>query len=241
MGPKRSERGVVWAGSLSTPAAYQSSSTRTWYLRRVYSRLLLAVGAFVGLLWWLFSTGLAFWLTAAMLSTSWLLILGGFMVVSWLANRLTHAHDASTGAQWAGFTLLVAANALLFTPLLAIAELSTPGLVATAGWYTAGGFTVLSIVATRTQRSYSWLRPLLTWAGLVALAAIVLSVLVGFELGVWFSLAMIALAGAAILHDTQEVLDRGVPGREVQDAMLLFSSVTLLLWYIVRLLMQVRR
>lgn len=232
---------MEWSGSSATPAAYQTPQVRSWYLRRVYGRLVVGVVALVALLSWMFTTGLAYGLAAAILSVSWLLILGGFMVVSWLANRLTFAEGASPAAQWGGYALLVVANAVLFTPLIVIAEFSAPGVVATAGWYTLAGFAALSVVATRTQRSYSWLGQALTWAGMLALAAIVIAVIGGFELGVWFSLAMIGLAGAAVLYDTQDILEHGVPGREVVDAMRLFSSVALMFWYVLRLLAAVRR
>jgi FtsH-binding integral membrane protein len=230
-----------WEGSLSTPAARQSPAVRAEFLRRVYGRLLVGVAGFLAALWWLFSSGLAYMLADVMLAGSWLLVLGGFMVVSWLANRLTHAADASSAAQWGGFALLVAANAVIFTPLVVVAEAVAPGVVATAGWYTLVGVVVLSLVATRSGRSFAGFGLWLGWAGVLALGLIVTAVLFGFSLGPWFSLAMIGVAGAAILYDTQEVLERGTPGREVQCAALLFSSVTLMLWYMIRLLAATRR
>jgi hypothetical protein len=51
---------------------------------------------------------------------------------------------------------------------------------------------------------------------IVALLAIVGSVVFGFGLGTWFSVAMVGLAGAALE---------------------LFASVALMFWYILRLLM----
>jgi uncharacterized protein len=232
---------MQWQGSAMTPAAQQPVAVRNEYLRRVYGRLAVGLAGFVTLLWFMFSSGAAVPLTVAMLGGSWLLVLGGFMVVSWLANRLAWSQTSSTAAQWGGFALLVVANAVIFTPLIVTAELAAPGVVVTAGWYTAAGVAALSFAATRSQRDYSWLGPLLAWAGLAALAAIVTAVLFGFNLGAWFSLAMITVAGAAILHDTQQVVARGVPGGETRDAMLLFSSVTLMLWYVIRLLAASRR
>jgi uncharacterized protein len=230
-----------WEGSDTTPAAMQSPAIRAEFLRRVYGRLMVGVAGLLGLLWWLFDTGVAYHMAEAMLSTSWLLVLGGFMIVSWLANRVTHNPEATPASQWGGYALLIAANAVIFTPLVAVAETIAPGVVQTAGLYTLAGVAGLSVVATRTQRDYSWLKPLLGWAGIVALGLIVTAVLFGFQLGAWFSLAMIAVAGASILHDTQEIVEHGTPGREVQCAALLFSSVTLMLWYIIRLLAAARR
>lgn len=230
-----------WEGGAGRTAAEQSPEVRAEFLRRVYGRLIVGVFGLVLLLSYLFFTGVAYVMAEVMLGTSWLLVLGAFMVVSWLANRVTHSHAASPAAQWGGYALLVAANAVIFTPLIAVAEVTAPGVVSTAGVYTLVGVVVLSVVATRTSRDFSWTRPLLIWAGIVALALIVSSVLLGFELGMWFSLAMVAVAGGAILHDTQEVVRDGVPGSEVRYAALLFSSVTLMLWYMIRLLAASRR
>ncbi|HJT90991.1 MAG TPA: Bax inhibitor-1 family protein, partial [Mycobacterium sp.] len=75
----------------------------------------------------------------------------------------------------------------------------------------------------------------------VALVLIVAAVLFGFDLGVWFSLAMIALAGASILYQTQTVM-RAYPAEAyVGAAVQLFASVMLLFWYVLRLLSQLRR
>ena len=64
--------------------------------------------------------------------------------------------------------------------------------------------------------------------------------LTGFQLGTWFSLAMIGFAGAAILYETQVILRETPPGRETVAAMALFSSLALLFWYVLRLFMERR-
>ena len=48
-------------------------------------------------------------------------------------------------------------------------------------------------------KDFSFLGALLKWAGVVALLLIVAAVFFGFQLGAIFSVAMIALAGGAIL------------------------------------------
>ncbi len=58
----------------------------------------------------------------------------------------------------------------------------------------------------------------------------------GANLGTWFSVGMIALAGGAILYDTQMILRRYPADREVAAAMSLFASLALLFWYMLRLL-----
>lgn len=227
-------------GDMTVPAGMQDERVRAEFMGRVYARLVTGVAAFVAFEWFLFSSGIALVLTQVVMSTSWLLILGGFMVISWLSNSLTR-RAASPAGEWSGYMLLVAANSLIFAPMLMLAELYVPGSVAASGQYAVAAFIVLSIVARRSARDFTWLGASLRWLALVALAAIVLSVLTGAALGTWFSLSMIGFAGAAILYETQTIMRDMPPGRETAAAMALFSSLALLFWYILRLVAMSRR
>jgi FtsH-binding integral membrane protein len=226
-------------GNPTMPVGVQDAQVRADFMRRVYARLVAGVVAFVAIEAYLFTSGLAVAITEFVFGTSWLLILGGFMVVSWLSNAVA-LRATTPGAQWGGYLLLVAANALIFAPMLVIAELQVPGTVAQAGQYAIGGFVILSVVAHRSSRDFTWLGAALRWFGILALVAIVLSVFTGFALGTWFSLAMIGFAGAAILYETQVILRETPPGRETVAAMALFSSLALLFWYLLRLFMERR-
>jgi FtsH-binding integral membrane protein len=226
-------------GNPTMPVGLQEPQVRADFMRRVYTRLVAGVAAFVLIEAYLFTSGLAVAITEFVFSTSWLLILGGFMVVSWLANSVA-LRAATPASQWGGYLLLVAANALIFAPMLVIAELQVPGTVAQAGQYAVGGFVVLSVIAHRSSRDFTWLGASLRWFGILALAGIALAVLTGFQLGTWFSLAMIGFAGAAILYETQVILRETPPGRETVAAMALFSSLALLFWYVLRLFMERR-
>jgi FtsH-binding integral membrane protein len=53
---------------------------------------------------------------------------------------------------------------------------------------------------------------------------------------VWFSVAMIALAGGSILYQTQTIMRRYPAEAYVGAAVQLFASVMLLFWYVLRLL-----
>ena len=61
-------------------------------------------------------------------------------------------------------------------------------------------------------------------------------VLFGFQLGTFFSVAMIALAGGSILYDTSNVMLRYPQDRHVAASLELFASVALMFWYVLRLL-----
>ena len=56
------------------------------------------------------------------------------------------------------------------------------------------------------------------------------------HLGIWFSVAMVVFACAYILYDTSNVMHHYRPGQHVAASLALFASVTLLLWYVIRIL-----
>jgi FtsH-binding integral membrane protein len=219
----------------ATPVAQESTTVRAQFLRRVYTHLGAAVAAFVLLEFTLFSTGLAEAITVFVLNTSWLLILGGFVLISWLSSSV--AFRASTpAAQYAGYGALIVAEALIFAPLLFIASLQAPGAITQAAMLSVVGFAGLTLIGLTSGRDFSALGALLKWGGIVALMAIVAAVLFGFGLGTWFSVAMIAYAGGAILFETSRVLRSYPADRHVAASMQLFASLALLFWYVLRLL-----
>ncbi len=221
------------------PVASLGDDVRAGFLVRTYAHLFGAILLFAGIEVFLFTSGLAYPIANAMLGTSWLLVLGGFMVVSWFASR-TAATAESKPAQYAALLATVVMQALIFVPLLAIADATAPGVISSAAWVTLMGFTGLTALVVFTGKDFSFLGSLLKWGGIVALVAIVAAVLFGFELGTWFSVAMIGFAGAAILYDTSKVMNTYPEDRHVSAAIELFASVALLFWYVLRLFMSRR-
>ncbi len=112
-----------------------------------------------------------------------------------------------------------------------------PGIIENAVWITLLGTGGLTAVALITRKDFSFMRSILVWAGVLALVAIVCAVLFGFELGTWFSVAMIGFAGAAVLYDTSNILHHYPEDRYVGAALALFASIVLMFWYVLRLLM----
>jgi FtsH-binding integral membrane protein len=227
------------ATPIPQPVATLEADVRGAFLVRVYQHLLAAVVAFVLFEVLLFATGLAetIYDLVAGSSGAWLLVLGGFMVVNWLATSA--AHDIlNPSRQYTGLFGLAAAEALIFAPFLYYVFNVEGGgavTVGSAAVVTALGFAGLSVVGLVTRKDLSFLRPLLLWAGVMALVLILAAVLFGLELGVWFSLAMIGLAGASILYQTQTILRRYPEEAYVGAAVQLFASVMLLFWYVLRL------
>ena len=77
----------------------------------------------------------------------------------------------------------------------------------------------------------------MVWGFFLAMAAIVGSLLFGFHLGTWFSVAMIGFAGAAILYDTSNIMHHYPQDKYVAASMALFASIAMMFWYILRLIM----
>lgn len=209
------------------------------FIVRTYKHLLGAMLGFTAVEIFLFKTGLAESIARALLGTSWLLVLGGFMIVGWIASRAAHG-ARSLPVQYAALASFVLAEAIIFVPLLYVAQAVAPGAIQSAAVVTLIGFTGLSAVGFVTRKDFSFLGGLLRWGFIVALVLIVAGVIFGFELGTFFSVAMIALAGAAILYDTSNVLHHFPEDRYVGAALELFASVALMLWYVLRLFIALR-
>jgi len=135
----------------------------------------------------------------------------------------------------AGF---VVAQALIFVPLLYVAQIKAGGgVIESAAYVTLMGFAGLTAIAFYTRKDFSFLQPFLMWGGVVALVLIAAGTLFGFQLGTFFSVAMVAFAGAAILYDTSNFIHHYSEDRYVAAALELFASVALMFWYILSLMM----
>jgi FtsH-binding integral membrane protein len=223
-----------------TPVAALGDDARAAFLTRTYAHLLGAILAFAGIEVFLFQSGLAAVIAQALAGTSWLLVLGAFMVAGWLASS-TAARAESKAAQYGALALYVVAYAVIFVPLLFIAEqIAGTGVIASAAWVTLLGFSALTAIVFFTGKDFSFMGGMLKWLGIVAILLIVASVLFGFALGVWFSVAMVAFAGAAILYDTSKILHHYPEDRYVSAALELFGAVALMFWYVLRLFMASR-
>jgi uncharacterized protein len=204
---------------------------RSLFLVRTYAHLLGAIIAFVVLELFYFSTGLAESIAEPLLSVNWLLVLGGFIVVSWIARGFA-TKATSQAAQYGGLGLYVLAESILFLPLLFVADSYAPGAIRSAATLTVLAFVGLTAIVFRSGKDFAFLAGLLRWAGVLALIAIVGAVLFGVGLGLWFSLAMVGVAGAAILYDTSKIIRVYPSERYVAGALELFASIALMFWYI---------
>lgn len=213
--------------------------SRATFISRTYAHLFFAILGFTLIEVFLFKTGLAATIASAMLGVSWLLVLGGFVVISWLASRAAHIATSKV-AQYAALGGYVVAQAIIFVPLLFMADQMAPGAITSAAVVTFLAFTALTLLVFLTRKDFSFMRVILFWGGIVALLLIVAGAIFGFNLGVAFSVGMVALAGGSILYDTSNVLHHYPEDRYVGAALELFASVALMLWYVLRIFMSRR-
>jgi FtsH-binding integral membrane protein len=223
--------------------AQSRPSDRALFIRRTYLHLAGAVGAFIGIEFLLFASGIAAALTNLIAGSRfmWLAILGGFALLGWMARSLI-AKAKSGEQQYLGLGLFVVGEAIIFAPLLYIAAyFSSPDVIPIAAVLTLLLFGGLTAIAFTTKTDFSFLRGFLTIGSFVALGLIGCSILFGFTLGLLFSAAMVVFAAVAILYDTSKVMHHYAPHQHVAASLELFAAVALLFWYVLRIVMATRR
>lgn len=218
------------------PVAAIDVDARARFIIRTYTHLFGAILGFILLEFLLFTSGVAETMARAMLSVNWLFILGGFVLVSWLASHAAH-RSTSLGMQYLALCGFVVAQAIIFVPLLYVADSYAPGAISSAAMVTLLAFAALTGIAFWTRKDFSFLGGILRWAFVLAIVAIVAGAIFGFQLGTWFSVAMVGLAGGYILYYTSNVLHHYRTDQHVAASLALFAAVALMFYYIVRLFM----
>ncbi len=171
---------------------------------------------------------------------SWLMVLGGFMAVSWVANKWATS-DTSVGMQYLGLSLYVVGEAIIMLPLLLMAkwQVGDSSLIMKAGGVTFLLFLGLTVIAFTTKKDFSFLGGMLKIVGMIALGIIVVAVIWpgAITLGLWFSVAMVIFAAGTILYSTSNIIHHYQTTQHVAAALSLFASVALLFWYVLRIFM----
>jgi FtsH-binding integral membrane protein len=225
-------------------ASQARAPERVAFIRRTYAHLAGAILAFAAIEAFLFNyapASVVDTIVGSMLGSrfSWLLVLGAFMLVSWIATRWAQS-DSSVGLQYLGLTLYVVAEAVLFVPLLFMAQhftLPEDHVVAKAGIMTLAMFGGLTLAVFVSGKDFSFLRTYLAVGSLLAFGFIVASILFHFEgmLMLVFCFAMVALASGYIIFQTSNVIHQFRTDQHVAAALALFAAVALLFWYILQI------
>lgn len=223
--------------TFGTPAADALPAERASFIRKTYLLLAAAILAFIVVEGFLFASGAATLIASVVFSggaIGWLLVLGLFMVVSYIARNWATS-ETSKATQLLGLGLAIVAEAVIFVPLLTIAALRSDdpaALLLKAGTVTLGLFLGITATGFITRSDFSFLGPILAVGGFAALGFIVASALFGFSLGTLFAFVMVGFAGTAILYETSNVLHRFNTDQHVAASLTLFASIALLFWYI---------
>lgn len=223
------------------PVEQASLDARVGFIRRTYAHLAGAITLFVILAGAMLHLGVAEMFVRA-LSVSpylWLGVLLGFTGLGWVADWWARSME-SKPLQYAGLGLYVVLEALIFQPLLFMAQVYTGGNEVTmiAGGMTLLVFAGLTVAVFVTKQDFSFLRTALVAGGMIAMGVIVFAIIFGFPLGMWFSVLMIGFASLAVLYYTSGVMRDYRTDQHVAASLALFSAVAMLFFYILRLLIQ---
>ncbi|MBT8037987.1 MAG: Bax inhibitor-1 family protein [Verrucomicrobiae bacterium] len=223
--------------------AAQPIEARTAFIRATYGHLAGAIAAFALLETLLMSIPGIGDTVLGLLATSrfsWLLVLGGFMFISHFANQWAMS-STSKNTQYLGLGIYVVAEALIFLPLLLLAQMMAGDntLIMKAGGVTMLLFLGLTIIAFTTKKDFSFLGGMLKIVGMIALGVIVIAVIFpgDLTLGLWFSVAMVIFAAGTILYNTSNIIHHYNTDQYVAASLGLFASVALLFWYVLRIFM----
>tara|TARA_R110000850_G_scaffold22504_27_gene66685 strand:+ start:695 stop:1396 length:702 start_codon:yes stop_codon:yes gene_type:complete len=217
--------------------AEAAPTERAAFIRKTYLHLGFAILAFIAVEAFLLAQPWAPALVAKMSGMGWLIVLGLFMGVSFLAERLA-VSEASKGKQYAGLGIFIIAEAFVFLPILYFAaNYAGSDVLLKAGVTTGFIFGGLTFAAFATGKDFSFLRGFLMVGGFVALGIIVVSMIFEFNLGTIFAGAMAIFASVSILYNTSNIIHHYRTDQYVSASLSLFASVALLFWYILRIFM----
>lgn len=221
------------------PLSTLTEERRAAFYRKTYTHVALAVLLFVVVEYFFFQSEMIVNFARSLMGGwSWLLLLGAFMFITSYAEGLALKSD-DKNVHYAALLIYVVAEAFIFVPLLFMAFSMIDGvqILEKAGVMTLALFVGLSAIVFFTKKDFSFLRSILTIGFVIALGLIVAGTIFGFDLGLWFSGAMVALAAGSILYTTSNMVNKYHEEQYVAAALGLFASLMLLFWYILRIFM----
>ncbi|HEY6038473.1 MAG TPA: Bax inhibitor-1 family protein [Kofleriaceae bacterium] len=247
------------AGAVAT----QGVSDRVNFLRKTYSILSVALIAFAaltaGIITYAPTTSLRFSAWAFGGNLNWLLVLGLFMVVGYVAQRLAMS-ETSRGLQYVGLGVGVIAQSILLQPLIwvlmykfgshgiahggyVVADMTGQAatILGEAVVITLAIFIGLTLTVFITKKDFTFMRGALMMGTFALLGIILASMVFGFHLGIVFLAFGILLMGGYILYQTSLVMSAFPPTGYVAAALMLFSTIATLFWYVLQMLMEMNR
>lgn len=227
--------------SLEAPvAAFAAASERATFLKKVYGILFLGILGFAGTLWAAANVplvnGWALSMARAIYGSrfGWLLYIGIFMGGS-MAVHAVAEKKVIGGIAFAAWAFLLA---MLIAPIVLMinSQADGPTIVSQASGLTALIFGGLTLYVLYSGSDFSWLRGALTVGFFAILGVGLLGWIMGFSLGLWYSVAIVILFAGYILYDTSQILHRLPTTMAMSGAIMLFTDVVLLFKHILILL-----
>lgn len=232
-------------------------SDRVAFLRKTYGLLGVALVAFAALTGGMMrlapDTSFHFSQWALGGQLNWLIVIALFMGVGYLARNLAMS-QSSRGLQLAGLGLFVVAESMLLQPILwiliyqfgnrmalrhgVLLSGQAGAILTQAVVITLSIFVGLTLTVFLTRKDFSFMRGILSIASFAILGVIIASLLFGFSLGAFFCGVVILLMAGYILYQTSLVMSYFPPTAYVAAALMLFSTIATLFWYVLQLLMQ---
>ncbi len=223
------------------PLSHVANDTRIEFYKKTYSHVALAVLLFIVVISiFLRIDPLVEFALSMTQGWRWLLMLGGFMLATNYAENLAHkSHDKTV--QYGALVLYVIAEAFIFLPMIWIAiaysdgngyDIFSNSVINQAAVMTLALFSGLSAIVLFTKKDFSFLRNILMIGGFIALGLIAAGLLFGFNLGLFFSVAMVGLAAGSILYQTSNLVHKYSTDQYVGASLGLFASLMLLFWYL---------
>lgn len=241
-------------------------SDRVTFLRRTYGLLGVSLVAFAaitaGVMRFATSSSFHYSQWALRGQMNWLLVIALFMGVGYVAQRLAQS-ETSRGIQLLGLGLFVVMQSFLLQPILWILirqfghadqvliqtgnglGLAFTGQAAAilmqAVVITLAIFIGLTLTVFLSKKDFSFMRGALSVGSFAVLGVILASMLFGFSLGAVFCGAVILLMAGYILYQTSQIMSHFPPTAFVAAALMLFSTIATLFWYVLQLLMSLNR
>jgi len=223
-------------------------SDRVTFLRKTYAHLGVALIAFAmiagGMMRFMPETSLKFSAWALRGRWTWLFVMLAFMVIGYIAERLARS-ETSRAVQYAGLGLAAIAEGVILQPLLwlVLAKFGGAGffsVITQSIVITLAIFVGLTLTVFLTKKDFSFMRGILVVATFGALGVILASLAFGFSLGAVFCGIMILLMSGYILYQTSLVMRDFPPTHYVAAALMLFSTIATLFWYVLQLVASLR-
>ena len=179
---------------------------------------------------------------------TWLAVMGLFILTGVISQRLAQS-ETSRGVQYLGLSIAVIAEAVILQPMLWLvyarfgrdSDVSPVTIISQAGIITMAIFIGLSLTVFISKKDFSFMRGMLSIATMAFIGLMIASLIFGFHMGSLFAGFGVMLMGGYILYQTSAVMKSFPPTHHVAAALMLFSTIATLFWYVLQLLMNSRR